>query len=235
MDTRRPVAAAGSGGLPAGLPSWLCCPSQPDGEPAPELVSEPPGEAELRLPLPSGLAGSTLERKLDLRVPGQCPLSGDSPCSSSTSLQALTRLCLRGSQRDIPVPVPIPAVPTMPGGASSLLEDAGGLCLRCCPEPPMAEEEEGGGGGEAEGRGGIAELLVGWQGMAWSSAWPAGLCGWPARVLWILLRPRWAISRMLRKRETAAMLCMKSMKMVFSVGRDTKQSTVLGQGGRVHL
>ncbi|KAI1894846.1 hypothetical protein AGOR_G00119960 [Albula goreensis] len=43
------------------------------------------------------------------------------------------------------------------------------------------------------------------------------------------------ISRMLRKRETAAMHCMNTMKTLFSVGLETKQSTTFGHGSRSHL
>uniref|UniRef100_A0A0E9SFV1 Uncharacterized protein n=2 Tax=Anguilla anguilla TaxID=7936 RepID=A0A0E9SFV1_ANGAN len=34
--------------------------------------------------------------------------------------------------------------------------------------------------------------------------------------------------------ETPAMACMYTVKMVFSVGLETKQSTLWGQGGRWH-
>lgn len=127
IDTRRPMAAGG-GGLPAGLPSSWRCPSEPEQEAEPG--PEPRREAALSLSLPARLSESTRERKLDLRVPGQCPLSGDSPRFSSRSRQTLTRLCLRSTRR--PAPVPGPAVPGPAArGASSLLEDGGGCCPWC--------------------------------------------------------------------------------------------------------
>lgn len=46
--------------------------------------------------------------------------------------------------------------------------------------------------------------------------------------------PKWRISRMVRSRHRKDTTYMTSRKMVFSVGRDTKQSTVCGHGERVH-
>ena len=48
------------------------------------------------------------------------------------------------------------------------------------------------------------------------------------------LIPKWIISKMVRSRQRKDTTYMTSRKMVFSVGRDTKQSTVWGHGERVH-
>lgn len=49
----------------------------------------------------------------------------------------------------------------------------------------------------------------------------------------IFFRPRWLISRILRKRDTEATDNIERDEDGFSVGRDTKQSTTLGQGHRL--
>lgn len=46
--------------------------------------------------------------------------------------------------------------------------------------------------------------------------------------------PKWIISKMVRSRQRKDTTYIASRKMVFSVGRDTKQSTVCGHGERVH-
>lgn len=45
--------------------------------------------------------------------------------------------------------------------------------------------------------------------------------------------PKWMISRMVRRRQRKDTTYITRRKIVFSVGRETKQSTVCGHGERV--